>query len=87
MRSVFFYKCKHNFVIVIRWVEDNSRALASGLSYVQVDKHGIKFLCHQHQCLLAHHELFHAKDGKGGIKESTRKIGFCSRWAPLSYVL
>ena len=29
---------------------DNSRALASGLSYVQVDKHGITILYHQHQC-------------------------------------
>ena len=27
---------------------DNPRALASGLSYVQVDKHGITILCHQH---------------------------------------
>ena len=29
---------------------DNPRALASGLSYVQVDKHGITTLCHLHQC-------------------------------------
>ena len=29
---------------------DNPRALASGLSYVQVDKHGIIILCHLHQC-------------------------------------
>ena len=29
---------------------DNARALASGLSYVQVDKHGITILCHLHQC-------------------------------------
>ena len=28
---------------------DNPRALASGLSYVQVDKHGITFLYHLHQ--------------------------------------
>ena len=27
---------------------DNPRALASGLSYVQVDKHGITFLYHLH---------------------------------------
>ena len=27
---------------------DNPRALASGLSYVQVDKHGITILCHLH---------------------------------------
>ena len=34
---------------------DNPRALASGLSYVQVDKHGITILCHLHQgrhCIL-----------------------------------
>ena len=29
---------------------DNSRALASGLSYVQMDKHGITILNHIHQC-------------------------------------
>ena len=29
---------------------DNLRALASGLSYVQVDKHGITILYHLHQC-------------------------------------
>ena len=29
---------------------DNPRALASGLSYVQVDDHGITILHHLHQC-------------------------------------
>ena len=29
---------------------DNPRALASGLSYAQVDKHGITILYHLHQC-------------------------------------
>ena len=29
---------------------DNPRALASGLSYVHVDKHGITILYHLHQC-------------------------------------
>ena len=29
---------------------DNPRALASGLSYVQVDKHGITILYRLHQC-------------------------------------
>ena len=29
---------------------DNPRALASGLSYVQVDKHGITILFHLHLC-------------------------------------
>ena len=45
---------------------DNPRALASGLSYVQVDKHGITSLYHLHQ-YLAHHMIFCAKVGKGGI--------------------
>ena len=41
----------------------------SGLSYVQVDIHGITILYHLHQCVdLAHQEIFHAKVGKGGIK-------------------
>ena len=30
---------------------DNPRALASGLVYVQVDKHGITILYHLHQCI------------------------------------
>ena len=46
---------------------DDQRALASGLFYVQVDKHGLTILYHLHQCRLAHHEMFHAKAGKGGI--------------------
>ena len=29
---------------------DNPRALASGLSYVQADKHGMTILYHLHQC-------------------------------------
>ena len=29
---------------------DNPRALASGISYVQVDTHGITILYHLHQC-------------------------------------
>ena len=29
---------------------DNPRALASGLSYVQADKHGLTILYHLHQC-------------------------------------
>ena len=47
---------------------DNPRALASGLSYVQVDKHGITFFYTTYICVdLAHDGLFHAKVGKGGI--------------------
>ena len=29
---------------------DNPRAIGSGLSYVQVDKHGITILYHHQQC-------------------------------------
>ena len=48
---------------------DNPRALASGLSYVQVDKHCITILYHLHQCKnLAHQVIVHAKVVKGGIK-------------------
>ena len=38
---------------------DNPRALASGLSYVQVDKHGI-FYTTYFSVDLAHHEIFRA---------------------------
>ena len=47
---------------------DNPRALASGLSYVQVDKHGITILYHLHQCRPSYHEMYRAKVSKGGIK-------------------
>ena len=50
---------------------DNPRALASGLSYVQMDKHGITILYH-----LAHHEIFRAKVGKGGILKCSSKYIF-----------
>ena len=46
---------------------DNPRALASGLSYVQVDKYGIFFYTTYSSVDLAHHEIFRAKAGKGGI--------------------
>ena len=49
---------------------DNPRDLASGLSYVQVDKHGITILYHLSNISvdLVHHEMYRAKVGKGGIK-------------------
>ena len=47
---------------------DNPRALASGLSYVQLDKHGMTFYTTYISVVLAHHEIVHAKVGKGGIK-------------------
>ena len=43
---------------------DNPRDLASGLSCVQVDKHGTAYISVD----LVHHEIFRAKVGKGGIK-------------------
>ena len=46
---------------------DNPRALASGLSYVQADIHGITILYHLYLCKFAHGELLRAKVGKGGI--------------------
>ena len=53
---------------------DNPRALASGLSYVQGDKHGIIYTIYI-SVDLAHHEIFNAKVGKGGIKYET-----CENW-------
>ena len=46
---------------------DNPRALASGLSYVQVDKHGNYFYTTYIRIDLAHHDIFRAKVGKCGI--------------------
>ena len=46
---------------------DNSRALASGLSCVQVDKHGITIYTTYISVDIAHQEIFRAKVGKGGI--------------------
>ena len=48
---------------------DNPRALATGLSYVQVDKHGITIFITCISVDLAHHEIFLAKVGKGGIRK------------------
>ena len=47
---------------------DNPRALASGVSYVQMDQHGITILYHLHQCRpCTSRDFFGAKAGKGGI--------------------
>ena len=46
---------------------DNPRALASGLSYVQVDKHGINIYTTYISVDVAHHDISYAKVGKGGI--------------------
>ena len=55
---------------------DNPRALASGLSYVQADKHGMTILYHLHQCRpCTSQEIFRAKVGKGGIKADDNTVG------------
>ena len=46
---------------------DHLRALASGLFYVQVEKHDITIYTTHNSVDLARHEIFHAKVGKGGI--------------------
>ena len=46
---------------------DNPRALASGLSCVQVDKHCITICTTYIIVDLAHDEIFRAKVGKGSI--------------------
>ena len=46
---------------------DNLRALASGLSYLHVDKHGIAILYHLHQCRPCTSRDIVAKVCKGGI--------------------
>ena len=46
---------------------DNPRALASGLSYVQVDKHSITIFTTYISIDLAPHEIFRAKSGNGAI--------------------
>ena len=55
----------------------NPRALASGLSYVQVNKHGITILYTYISVDLAHHEIFRAKVGKGGINSKIFYFGVC----------
>ena len=42
---------------------DNPQALASGLSYVQMGKHGTTYISVD----LTHHEIARAKIGKSGI--------------------
>ena len=52
---------------------DNPRALASGLSYVQMDKHGITILNHLNQCRPCTSSDI-SKVGKGGIKFDIFKL-------------
>ena len=46
---------------------DNPRALASGLSYVQVDNVQLFYTTYMSVVDLAHHEILRAKVGKGDI--------------------
>ena len=50
---------------------DNPRALASGLSYVQVDKRGITIYTTYISVELEHHKIFCAKVGKVGINRGS----------------
>ena len=54
---------------------DNPRALASGLSYVQVDNPWYNFFYITYISVdLAHQVIFRAKVGKGGIKTGTWRL-------------
>ena len=55
----------------------NPRALASRLSYVQVDKHDILFHTTYISVDLAHHEICRAKVGKCGINVFSVQSLFC----------
>ena len=47
----YFHKVSNSYTMGCLPVrKNNSRALASGLSYVQMDKHGITILYHLHKC-------------------------------------
>ena len=68
---IFYYICNSYTMGCPHVRGDNPRALASGLSYVQVDKHGITILYHLHQC---RHCTSRAKIGKGGIKSVNKHL-------------
>ena len=59
---------------------DNPQALASGLSYIQVDKHGITIYTTYISVDLVHHEIFHAKVGKGGIIQRSAVAGLVVKY-------
>ena len=62
---------------------DNPRALASGLSYLQVDKHGITIFYTTYISVdLAHYKVVRAKIGKGGIHHTFNMINQIL-WCPL----
>ena len=52
MRYIISYSLRNSYTMGRPPVRgENPRALASGLSYVQVDKHGTTILHHLHQCI------------------------------------
>ena len=53
---------------------DNPRALASGLSNVQVYKHGITIFTTYISVELAHQGIFLAKVDKGGIRKYSQLL-------------
>ena len=55
---------------------DNHRALASGSSYVQVDKHGLTNLYHLYKCRSCTSRDIHAKVGKDGINVFLAKYSY-----------
>ena len=53
----------------------------SGLSYIQVNKHGVTVAYHLHQRKdLAQHAILYAKVGKGGIKCKNTPLSKCCRF-------
>ena len=58
-----------NTIVCLPVRGDNPRALASGLSYVMVDKHGITILYHLHQCRPCTSRDHRAKFGMSGISK------------------
>ena len=55
---------------------DNPRALASGLSDIQVDKQGITINTTYISVDLARHAIFRAKVGKGAVKSLNNAYHF-----------
>ena len=63
---------------------DHPRALASVLSYVQVDKYDITIYTTYISVDLAHHEIFRAKVNEGGINVYTISTdGHCDSYSSL----
>ena len=63
-----------NTIVCLSVRGDNPRALASGLSYVMVDKHGITILYHLHQCRPCTSRDHRAKVGMGVNMFHWRKV-------------